>query len=240
MVPKLTALVSLYNSGQFLENRINNLANTTAYKQGDLLIYLINASSPDPDDDRIANKFAGMVNYTYEVIPHCTVYAAWNHAISKVKTPFITNANADDIIHPDAYTTMMKMCNQHHSVLAYCDWYMLDRTQPWPDQGFNLPTHRAGQYNPQAGNMSCGHFPLWKRSIHDQIGLFDPWFKALGDADLWYRCWISSIKNFIYVSNTLGGYQWRGGDNLWHRTHEAIRHEEWKRIYGRQPGKLEI
>jgi Glycosyltransferases involved in cell wall biogenesis len=81
---KITAIISLYNSGRWLQNRINNLMSTTTYRKGELLIYCVNAQSPDPNDDQIANKYAGHPNFHYEILPEpCTVYAAWNHAIRK-------------------------------------------------------------------------------------------------------------------------------------------------------------
>lgn len=233
----LTAIVSLYNSGQWLRNRIENLLRTNIYRRNELLIYCVNASSSDPNDDAIPNEYSGIPNFHYEIIPQCTVYAAWNHAIKRVDTEFITNANADDIVSPDCYDILISACKD--SSLAYCGWYTVGiANMKWEE--VKGTWENVTIYNPTANHHSCGHFPLWKRSIHDRVGLFDPSFKAIGDADLWWRCWVNNIRDFNPVDMPLGAYLWRFGSNLWHRTDEDTRKREWQTISSRQPGKLEF
>lgn len=237
--PTLTAIVSLYNSGTWLHNRIDNLMKTSLYHRGQLLIFCVNAQSPDVNDDIIANSFSGRANFHYEVVPYMTVYGAWNHAIRKTDSEFITNANADDLVSPDCYETLISACVQSNAALAYCGWYSVHQSNMKWEQISGFWNHVA-YYNPLANQHSCGHMPVWRRSIHSQIGLFDPSFKALGDADLWFRCWMNNIRSFAPIDLPLGAYLWRNGENLWHKTDEGTRAKEWKIIANRQPGKLDF
>lgn len=238
---KITAIISLYNSGRWLHNRINNLMETDTYKRGELFIYAVNAQSPDPRDDQIANQYAGRDKFHYEIINPCTVYGAWNHAIKKTSTPFITNANADDINSPDCYDKLIAACEAHDALVAYSDWYVLTQeNQPWRPGKMDAGPDHCGQYNPDKNQLSCGHFPVWRRDLHDKVGYFDPSLKALGDADLWLRAWRMGYRNFFYFGEHLGGYLWRNGDNLWHRVDDATRASEWEKVFSRPPGKLDF
>lgn len=238
--PKLTALVSVYKSSRWLRDRIDNLMNTELYKRRGLLIYLINASSPDGDDEAICRSFIDHPNVRYERIPHCTVYGAWSHAITRTDTPFLTNANSDDLISPEAYDIMIEVCEKKDASLAFCDWITIgDGVRKWSEVA-GMPGNGISAYNPSHDQMSCGHFPLWRRSLHDRIGLFDPQFQALGDADFWYRAWVSNIRDFEPINSPLAAYRWRDGDNLWSKTPEDQRSKEWSIMRSRQPGRLEV
>lgn len=239
---KITAIVSLYNSGRWLHNRIHNLMSTTSYRKGELLIYCVNAQSPDPQDDQIANKFAGYTNFHYEILPQtCTVYAAWNHAIKKTDTKYLTNANADDITAPDAYDKLIHAIESTDSILAYSDWLITSQeNQQWKPGEIIGNVEHLGHYNPEGGQLSCGHFPVWCRSLHEKVGYFDPNMKALGDADLWFRAWKMGVRNFTYYGEPLGGYLWRSGQNLWHRVPDDSRAKEWTTLFSRQPVKLDF
>jgi hypothetical protein len=112
--------------------------------------------------------------------------------------------------------------------------------QTWVPGQLQGNVEHIGYYNPENGQLSCGHFPVWKRELHDKVGYFDPTMKALGDADLWFRAWKMGIKNFHYYGEPLGGYLWRSGQNLWHRVDDGTRHQEWQKLFSRQPIKLDF
>jgi O-antigen biosynthesis protein len=236
---KITALVSLFNSSRWLRNRIQNLLETDAYRRGELLIFMLNCQSHDVGDDAIAVQYAGVPRVHYEVYHEpCSVYAAWNYMIRRTITPYLTNANTDDVVAPDAYTKLMAACEASGSILAYPDWYVTNQeNQRWPINGW---LDQNGYYSPESGQLSCGHFPVWKRELHNQVGLFDPSFRALGDADLWFRAWRMGIRNFCYHGEPLGGYLWRNGQNLWHRVDDTARAAEWAKLFGRRNEKLDF
>lgn len=236
--PQLTAIVSVYNSSKFLQYRLDNLFDTNYYKQGKLLIYLVNASSPDINDNKLCEQVQNHTNVIYETIPFCTVYAAWNHAILKTSTPFITNANTDDLIAPDGYDQLVDACINHNTVISYCGWYDISKPTKWNEIDPSNHWTRIGQYNPEANQLSCSHFPVWSRKIHDVVGLFDPDFKALGDADLWFRCWKAGLRNLSLLQAPIGAYCWKNGQNLWHTCPEESRSAEWSKLYSRSGEKL--
>lgn len=239
--PILTALMSVYNSSAWLEDRIRNLTESSLYRSGGLLIYCLNACSPDQNDAKILERHTKLKNFIYEVSDKpCTVYAAWNRMIMNTDTKFVMATNTDDLCAPNAFNQMATVCDSHNAMMVYTSWYTIgDNIKTWPEVHGNW--NRASKYNPDKDLRSKGHFVLYRRALFDMIGLFDPSFMALGDADLWQRAWVNDIKKDILISSPLHAYRWRGegpDGNLWSRVPEEVRTKEWQIIGDRKPGKL--
>ena len=233
---QLVALLSVYNSSSWLKRRLDNLFATDIYKRNELLIYATNAASQDEHDAEILRTYVGRSGFVTDVIEECSCYATWNHIIKSSDSCFLTNTNSDDLISPTGFDILITACE--NADIAYCDWYTIgDGINSWADivgAGGN-----ASVFNPKI-NPSCGHFPLWRRSLHSEIGLFDPTMLALGDADFWHRCWLNKHQRFVFVNQPLAAYQWRSGCNLWHRTPEETRAKEWQTIGNRTAGRLDF
>lgn len=235
--PKVVAMISLYKSGKWLRQRFDNLMQTKTWRRGDLLIYATNAESPDEADHSISLEYTVHRNFKYDRIADCSVYQTWAHIIRATNTEYITNANADDLIAPNAYDIMIEACEKSNAHLAYCGWHTIgEEVKHWGQ--ITGPGNPLSGFDPSRDLMSCGHFPLWSRKLHEKIGNFDGSFRAAGDADFWMRAWVNNIRDFVPVNMPLGGYRWRDGDNLWHRTAEDIRTREWATIHSRKPGRL--
>jgi hypothetical protein len=208
-------MVSIYQSGEWIENRLNNLMESSL--KDDMEIWCVNADSPDPRDDAIPRKFP--VKYV-KLPKRNTVYEAWNYIINNSAGEFITNANTDDLIHPDGYKclTDVLMKSGHDVGFAYPSWF----TTNVPNQQWQHLTNidRAGRPGHFVGDINTagvGHFPVWRRTLHESVGLFDTRFRALADADWWARCHFVAKTQFRWVDDYLGCYLWRNGENLWHR-----------------------
>lgn len=223
-MPDLTALVSCYNSGDWLEHRIQNLLTSSLGER--LQVICINANSPDERDHAIPQRYP--VKYI-KLDERVGVYEAWNIAIGQTQSEFITNANTDDVVAPDCYEKLINACLSTGSDFAYPSWYTTHvACKKWGDFTDCDPSGRPGRY---AGNIDAagvGHFPLWRRSLHDKVGLFDIGFQALGDADFWARSFYRAGARFTWVEEFLAIYLWRDGQNLWNR---AINEVEWGRYH---------
>lgn len=220
---KLVAMVSLYNSGDWIENRLNNLLQSSL--GDDLEIWCVNANSPDPRDHDIPQKFS--INYI-QLPERVTVYAAWNNVIENSQSVYITNANSDDLVHPKCYELLINEIEQRKCDLAYPSWYCTKiPNQNW-DNLKRVSSDAPGTYSGNVQSAGVGHFPLWRRSLHAKLGLFDDSFRALGDADWWARCYWVGKARFYWLNKKLGCYLWRDGQNLWHR---EISKEEWRRYH---------
>ena len=222
---KLTIMVSLYNSGEWIENRIKNLLQSS-HKNAE--IWCVNADSPDQRDHDIPQQYP--VKYV-RLPKRITVYETWNYIIENSSSEFITNANTDDLIHPHGYTSLIETL-EHLGPdygFAYPNWMTTcTPNQEWSKiEGFDK-AGRPGHYAGDIETAGVGHFPLWRRSLHTSVGLFDTNYRALADADWWARCHHVAKTKFHWVDEFLGCYLWKNGDNLWHK---EINSSEWERYH---------
>lgn len=223
---KLTAMVSVYNAGEFIENRINNLRDSTL--GDDLEICVLNANSPDKRDRDIPKKMG--VKYI-ETSDRIGVYAAWNRIIKETKSVYLANANADDLIAPNGFERLITALEKNKTNFAYTSWY----STAIPNQNWNSlrkvdPAGKPGHYKGDLERAQVGHFPLWQRSLHEELGPFDETFKVLGDAEWWARCLFKGNAKFFWVDSLLACYLWRDGENYWHKN---ITSDEWKAYHAR-------
>lgn len=221
---KLVAMVSIYESGDWLEQRLDNLSKSNLK---DMEVWCINANSPDPRDHEIPQKF----NVKYiKLGERNTVYQAWNHIIQNSKSQYIANANTDDLVSPECYIKLTNALDHNKDAgFAYCSWYVTAQAGQRYESATGLdPNGRPGQYNGHIETGGVGHFPVWRRDLHTKLGLFDDSFQALADADWWARCfWVGKTK-FLWINELLAIYLWRDGQNLWHR---KITTEEWQKYH---------
>lgn len=230
---KITILCSLYNSGNWLENRLHNLYQSTMID--DIDIWCVNANSADNRDREIPLDYIKYDNFHYEDIGQCSVYEAWNYIINKSESDYITNANTDDLVSPDCYEKLSSVLDGGNCDFSYPSWY----TTSTPNLSWHEVTERKlssfdghpGNYNGNVEISGVGHFPMWRRSLHRTLGMLDGSFRALGDAEWWARCYYSGGSKFQWVNEPLACYLWREGQNgvnLWRR---EINDVEWKKYH---------
>jgi GT2 family glycosyltransferase len=222
---KIAVLVSLYNSGEWLEDRLNNILSLDM--SDDLEIMCINSCSPDQRDHDIPQKF----NVRYIHLDHrVTVYEAWNIGIKESNSKYITNMNTDDLNHPLYCTKMLELVEDVNIGVAYCSWHVIGMdTKHWNDVDINKSVEgQPGNFRGNISQANIGHFPLWRRDIHDKVGYFRTDMPALGDADMWMRVWQETNYEFMWTRRPFGAYRWRNGENAWNK---YITPEEWDKFY---------
>jgi len=164
---KISLLVRIYKSGEWIENRLNNLLE--AIKMLDAEIICINADSPDSRDDLIPSSMVSD-KLKYVKLPSLVgVYDAWNIAIEMSESEYLTNANTDDLASPDLYCVLRDMLDADKSIgVAYTSWYSIGmEVKIWSDINSHSVVN-PGHFNGDFINGHVGHFPMWRRSLHDK------------------------------------------------------------------------
>lgn len=215
----------MYNSGEWIKNRLDNLMQITVLPQSE--IWCINANSPDQRDHDIPQQYP--VKYV-KLPERIGVYAAWNYIIKNSSSDYITNANTDDIVAPECYARLISELELNYQYdFAYPSWYTTSiPNQKWGQLSSIDASGCPGNFAGDIDRAGVGHFPLWRRSLHDKIGLFDESFKAAGDAEWWVRSYYKAQAKFCWVNEFLACYLWRNGENLWQR---EITSEEWVKFH---------
>ena len=134
-----------------------------------------------------------------------TLYAAWNRAIGLSAAPYLTNANTDDRHAPDAFARLAAVLDKCPEVdVVYARTAITcvagSRFGAAPITGY----FKARKFDRQRLFYDClpGPQPMWRRSLHDRFGLFDPAFVSSGDYEFWLR--ISGQARFEHVRKCLG------------------------------------
>ena len=209
----VSAIVSTYNAERFLRGKLEDLEAQTITR--DLEIIVIDSGSQQNERGIVEEFQRRYDNIRYlRTERRETVYQAWNRGIRMASGEFVTNSNTDDRLRRDALETLVRALREHPAcVLAYPDMRVtrqengtFEAHQPfgfrdWP------PYERTALLE-----LCCiGPFPLWRRSLHDEIGYFDERYKSAADYEFWLRA--SQSHEFIHVPQFLGLY-WLSEDTV--------------------------
>jgi glycosyltransferase involved in cell wall biosynthesis len=204
----LSAIVSTYNSENFIKGCMDDLLNQTIYSKGELEIVVINSGS-EQDEERIIKDYQSKYsNIKYiRTEERETIYQAWNRGIKTASGKYVTNANTDDRHRNDAYEIMLKKFKEDDSIdMVYANIYQTKT----PNDTFYSTAAKSEtkwiDYDPDLLLFGCflGPQPMWKKSLHEKFGYFDETLKVVGDYEFWLR--ISRSANIHHIDEALGLY----------------------------------
>jgi len=220
MFTKISAIVSVFNAGDFLPHKIDSLLAQSITDNNRLEIILVDANSPNDKGWCESLRFSKLYPDIVKVLicPYRVgVYHAWNIGIQAATGDYIVNSNVDDPLLPDAYEAMAGELDRGADVV-YGNWWAtttklptVDNWQPYLWQGDDYPLGQSHYANfpvsasrlADACHWSCG--VMWRRNLHDTIGWFDPSFSICGDYDMWCRMMLAGAK-VVSLPQTLGWF----------------------------------
>ena len=223
MFTKISAIVSVFNAGEFLPRKMDSLLAQTIYPDIShperLEVIFVNANSPDPRDREKLEEYTEAFSWVKVInLPHRVgVYHAWNIGIQAATGDYIVNSNVDDPLLPDAYETMANELDRGADVV-YGNWWAttsklptVDDWEPYLLQGNDYPLGQShyGNFPVSAARLadychwSCG--VMWRRSLHERVGWFDPSFSICGDYDMWCRMMLAGAQ-VVALPQTLGWF----------------------------------
>ena len=215
---RVSALVSTYNSAAFFKGRIEDLMRQSLWQRGELEIVVINAGSKQDEAYYIKEYIRQGIPLTVITSLREPLYSSWNRGIRIAQGDYISSANTDDRLCPDAYLIMADALDSHPEVeLVYGDstvtttpnavWgedYAISTEAPyltgrlaWPEfEGRTLLQH-----------CYMGPSPMWQAAIHDRIGYFDESYMIAGDYEMWLRMAANGI-DMLRIDDVLGLFYW--------------------------------
>ena len=217
-MPKVSALVSAYFAKGFLDARLTNLYG--AAKRVDMEIIVI--CQAGSDEDIIASKYDLRVIRTLN-IP--TIGAAWNMGISVATGEYLTTANTDDRYMIGGLERMVNVLDGRDDIgLVFTQVDLDDGHRVYPWKRIMYPEGEVKNIlNVLKGRCIIGPMPLWRRAIHDEVGLFDEKMKVASDYAMWLNMAKAGVK-YYYIDESCGVYMKRW-DSLEHRNPFAARME---------------
>lgn len=207
--PDLTALVSVYNAGRFIDGLLADLLAQTMIERLEVLV--VDAASPTNEGAAVRALMRDRpdldIGYlrTHE---RESCAATTNRAVLAARAPYLTMANADDRHRPDALEILVGVLDQRPEVdLVYADCAVTESENEDPVTSTAVVGYLSWpDFDPRSlfGNCYVGPQPVYRRSLHDRFGLYDESYLA-NDYEFYLRCVRFGVR-FLHVPEVLGLY----------------------------------
>ncbi|MHC4676488.1 MAG: glycosyltransferase family protein, partial [Planctomycetota bacterium] len=113
------------------------------------------------------------------------------------------NINTDDRLYPGALQRMIDVLDDNPEVgVVYPD---VDRVAEIDGEPFGQFTWAEGDFDVLIHGCFLGPMPMWRKSLHDEYGLFDAGMHSSGDYDFWLRLAKAGVK-MQRIAEPLGRY----------------------------------
>ena len=204
----VTAIASMYRGGPFIESFLENVTAQTIFDRCELII--VDAASPDGEReviDRYRERFANIVHHRCPT--RIGIYAAWNLGVRLATGRYLTSTNLDDLRREDSFERQAEILDTLPFVdCTYQDvFYSFDAEASFGQIeaiGVHTDLPIVTPYNLMRFNAPH-NAPMWRRSVHDELGMFDESLCSAGDAEFWLRC-LAAGKVFYKRNDPHVGY----------------------------------
>ena len=187
--PRVTAIVSTYNSEAFIGECLHDLVNQTIFDEIEIIV--IDAASPQNEHAVVERFQQDHPNIRYHRTPErIGIYAAWNLAVKMARGEYLISCSTNDRLREDACEILSRTLDDQPEVaLTYGNSFLtkvphqtLDNAElcsmyVWPEYRYETLLDRS----------MVGPHPMWRRNVHETVGCFDESLVALGDQDFWIR-----------------------------------------------------
>lgn len=205
---RVTAIVSLYNSLDFVQGCLEDLVDQSLFKRGEMEIIIIDSNSPQDEYAVVAEfmrRFPQGIEYE-RTSQRETLYQAWNRALQKAKGTYLTNANSDDRHHPECLETMALALDKRTEIdLVYADVFESTVENETFFENTRESRYRYPDFFAPTSLLfyQFGCQPMWRKSIHTRVGLFSSELKAAGDWDFCIRFSLAGLRA-LHIPQPLG------------------------------------
>lgn len=223
--PLITVITVVYNGEKYLEETILSVINQS-YENIEYII--IDGGSTDGTLD-IIKKYEDKIAYWVSEKDN-GIYDAMNKGIKQSKGDLIGMINADDYYEKDTLLFVADAFAREEKDVFYGDIFYLDGVER-----SLVPAHDTGlKYGifPYSFkwiwvNMLFGHPTTFvKKTIYDEIGLFDTSYRISGDYDFFFKL-VKAQKQFYYIKEPLVTFRLGGvsdtANKIKERENENIR-----------------
>ena len=197
---KVSIITSLYDGDKYITNFLKNITNLYGFNNSMELI-IIDSNSPGSEFKVISEfqkKFPNIIYKRYK--QNHNIYKIWNDAIQISTGEFITNANVDDFKFPQSVSKMADFLSRNLEYDAVFTDYIYYYEFPFSLEHRDVNEKITNLPFPNKSNIlnfnSPHAAPLWRKSLHDEIGLFSEEYESAADWEFWIRSLYSNRKIF--------------------------------------------
>jgi glycosyltransferase involved in cell wall biosynthesis len=207
---KAGIVVSLYKAASKLPFFMRSLNNVRLCSKAPFEVLFIDSGSPQ---DELAAYKAAVAETRLECLyartdQRETIQAAWNRGLGLSRAPYVTFLGVDEMLRPDALDTLVRILDAEPGI----DWVQghgvitaVDKNGAYDRDVMPYSRTAPSKYYHY---LDCTYLSyvggLYRRSIHERLGYYDPSFRAAGDTEFKNR--ITPHINLKTVPETLGWF----------------------------------
>ncbi|WP_394692854.1 glycosyltransferase [Hyphobacterium sp.] len=212
---EITCIASLYKGGDFIERFMENITSQTCFDRYCELV-IVDADSDENEAETITRYMKDHPSVRYRRMDsRVGIYEAWNIGVEMARGQYLTNTNLDDVRRRDSIEIQAGTLQALPFVdVVYQDfYYSFDPHLDWEDVaafGWKSELPIATPHNMMRFN-SPHNAPMWRKALHDELGLFDASLQSAGDYEFWLRCFAAGKKFYkvnephvVYYQNPNG------------------------------------
>lgn len=208
---RISVVTSMYRCYQYLDvffDAVDRIINK------DECEFILVFNDPTEEEyKKVSQRIEGKPHFRYVAVEREPLYASWNRGARLAKASYVANWNVDDVRLPDSLKRQADALDSNPDcAIAYGDTISVQNygdTAGRLNNEQNYSKETAEQFR-NSFFMSC--FPMWRKSIHEEIGYFDEQFKLVGDFEFQIR---AAFKYpFIKAEGILGYFLAGGGTRL--------------------------
>lgn len=188
-IPKISILTSLYKGDEHIEGFLANMTSQSVFADCELII--IDANSPGNEKeiiDRYREQYSNIIYKRLDKDPG--IYGCWNQALEIASGEFVTNANLDDRRSRQQLEIFAnELINNPEVDLIYSQCFITGKAGETYLHNSSLETvYPIAPFSREA-MVKClpGCMPMWRKSMHENIGGFEARYKSAGDWEMWLR-----------------------------------------------------
>jgi len=212
--PKVSVITPLYNNKKYIEKAINSILSQT-YKNLEMIV--VDNSSSDGSGELVKNKFGNKVRYILQ--ENRGAAAAVNRGISLSQGNYIAFCDSDDWWLPEKLEKQVNFLETNQNFgMVYGDALLAKDeiliSQTWLQSRKVLPCS-GGKEKCLLPLFAKNFIPapltvLIRKSVIEQVGLFNEKFSSTYDYEYWFRILEAGIQ-IAYLDESLAVWRIHAG-----------------------------
>ncbi len=185
--PKVSVIVSMYNAGSKLALFLKKLSQQTILKSRAMEIILVDSGSPSNEYEVFKRDSHNLPILYIRSLSRETIQCAWNRGISEARGDYLAFLGVDESVSPDAFEILSNELDRDTGI----DWVIGDSVITNVDAEGNFLSE-VNRYNRQGYHQDLVSLEtcylswvgaLYRKTIHDRFGYYDPSFRGAGDTE---------------------------------------------------------
>ena len=206
---RISVITSLYKCASFLQEFLLHYARIENIHECELLLI---HNDPTDEELEIINKCKQpSMRLVHIMVKREGLYASWNRAVKVASGEYLAIWNVDDIRTPGSLIAQKAALEQSNAAICYGDFYGTRTYGPYPEKLYRYPEYDYCKKEAFKRHI-IGCFPMWRKTIHEQIGFFDEQFKLVADYEFQLR--VIRRLPLVKSASVLGYYLEDAGHKL--------------------------